>query len=145
MAQKRRGPGNGAFGDGFFDFDVAVAGAFGFEVAKSGETLFERAAAGEGGACGAQSDASFEDVGVVAAFGGESSPQRKMWVWESIRPGRTVELERSMTLAPANLVGLPQKHFAIRLPRIRLILIAAARDLPSMRTPARMATSLWDG
>src|SRR6201999_2208594 len=34
--------GNGAFGDGFLDFDIAVAGAFGFQIAESGKSLFER-------------------------------------------------------------------------------------------------------
>src|SRR5580704_420375 len=72
--------GDGALGDGFADFDVAVAGAFGFDVAKSGETLFESAAAGEGGARGAEGDAGFEYVGVVAAFGRIFAPEEDVRV-----------------------------------------------------------------
>src|ERR1700743_888149 len=72
--------GDGAFGDGFLDFDVAVAGAFGFEVAQGGETLIEGAAAGESGPCGAQGDAGFENVGVVAAFGGVFAPEEDVRV-----------------------------------------------------------------
>ena len=44
------------------------------------KSLFERAAAGEGGAGGAQSDAGFEDVGVVAAFGGIFAPEEDVRV-----------------------------------------------------------------
>src|ERR1700722_2548746 len=55
--------GDGAFGDGFANFDVAVAGPFGFDVAESGEALLECAAAGESGARGAECDSSFQDIG----------------------------------------------------------------------------------
>ncbi len=72
--------GNGAFGDGFLDFDVAVAGAFGFEIAQSCKTLFESAAAGEGGAGCAEGDAGLEDVGVVAAFGWVFAPEKDVGV-----------------------------------------------------------------
>src|ERR1700760_1330260 len=72
--------GDGAFGDGFFYFDVAVACAFRFEIAESGEALLKRTAAGEGGACGAESDPCFEDVGVVSAFGGVFAPEKDVRV-----------------------------------------------------------------
>src|SRR3984957_9912724 len=71
---------DGALGDGFADFDVAVAGAFGFYIAQRGETLFESAAAGEGGAGGAESDSGFQDIGVVAAFGGIFAPEKDVRV-----------------------------------------------------------------
>ena len=72
--------GDGAFGDGFADFYVAVARAFGFDVAQRGEALVESAAAGEGGARGAECDSGFEDVGVVATFGGVFAPEEDVRV-----------------------------------------------------------------
>src|SRR5271156_871947 len=53
---KQAWAGDGAFGDGLFDFDVAVACAFGFYITERRKTLLEGAAARESGASCAQGD-----------------------------------------------------------------------------------------
>jgi len=72
-----------------FDADIAITGAFGFDVAQRGEALFQRPAGSNGGASGAQGERRIQYVDIVSACAG-SSPCKKMWVCESMRPGSRV-------------------------------------------------------
>src|ERR1700676_4115206 len=71
---KNAGTRNGAFFNGLLDAHVTVSRAFGFDIANRSEALIEGTARGIRGACGAKSDAGFENIGVIAAFGGIFAP-----------------------------------------------------------------------
>src|SRR5436305_8045518 len=62
-----------------------------------------------------------------------------MWVGQSIRPGRTVARERSITSAPAGMAR-PGPTAVMRSPSMRMTALGiAAAPLPSIRWPARTA------
>src|ERR1700677_2476722 len=68
-----------------------------------------------------------------------------MCVWESIRPGRTVALERSMTLEPVGGWAPAAETFTMRsfLMKMRWFL-SGVLEVPSMRVPARtMVSASW--
>src|SRR4029077_14727589 len=75
-----------------------------------------------------------------------SSPQRKMWVCESIRPGSTVAAERSITAASAGICVAPSATLSMRLPRTKISLFFRGELLePSIREPARITVTCVAG
>src|SRR6185436_11069437 len=62
-----------------------------------------------------------------------------MWVWQSIRPGSTVEWDRSTTSVPGG-IGRPGPTAVMRSPSMRMTASrTGAPPVPSIRRPARTA------
>ncbi len=73
-------PWNRAFLNGLLNFNVAVTRAFRFQIAQRRKSLFQRAPARERRACGAQRDARFQNIFVIAALGRIFSPKKNVRV-----------------------------------------------------------------
>src|SRR5579885_1018742 len=65
-----------------------------------------------------------------------------MWVWESMRPGRTVAFERSMRCAPEGTGAEASATFSIFSPRMKMSWsLRGAELVPSMSVPARITVT----
>src|ERR1700743_2132218 len=65
-----------------------------------------------------------------------------MCVWESIKPGSTVALERSMTLKPVGGWSGAGETFTMRSFLMKMSwFLSGVAEVPSMRAPARMIVS----
>ena len=68
------------------------------------------------------------------------------WVWQSIRPGRTVRCERSITVDPAGMAELPASTDLIRSPSTTITTLSRTfSEVLSNRCPARMYVVLRTG
>src|ERR1700743_620585 len=68
-----------------------------------------------------------------------------MCVWESMSPGRTVALERSITLNPVGGWAGAGETFTMRSFLMKMSwFLSGAAEVPSIRTPARiMVSASW--